>query len=120
MGEVREALRKDGDLTTFADLVTAAGLQEIGSYADGIGPCKNLVITRDQAGNLFEPSGVVTDAHAADLVVHPFTFRVENQFLPLELRNSADGNAPAISSANCTRSCGPGSTASSPTTRRSG
>ena len=33
------------------------------------------------------------DAHAAGLVVHRYTFRPENQFLPPELRSSADPNA---------------------------
>jgi glycerophosphoryl diester phosphodiesterase len=28
----------------------------------------------------------VADAHAAGLVVHPYTFRIENYFLPLECR----------------------------------
>jgi glycerophosphoryl diester phosphodiesterase len=35
----------------------------------------------------------VERAHAADLVVHRYTFRNENQFLPLELRSGADPNA---------------------------
>jgi glycerophosphoryl diester phosphodiesterase len=34
----------------------------------------------------------VSDAHAAGLVVHPYTFRRENQYLPLELRSSTDPN----------------------------
>jgi glycerophosphoryl diester phosphodiesterase len=35
---------------------------------------------------------VVADAHAAGLVVHPYTFRAENQFLPTDLRT---GTVPA-------------------------
>jgi glycerophosphoryl diester phosphodiesterase len=35
----------------------------------------------------------VRDAHAAGLVVHPYTYRVENQFLPANLRIGADPNA---------------------------
>ena len=38
------------------------------------------------------PTSFVRDAHAAGLQVHPYTFRRENQFLPLELRSSADPN----------------------------
>ena len=30
------------------------------------------------------------DAHRAGLLVHPYTFRAENFFLPLELRSSGD------------------------------
>ena len=37
---------------------------------------------------------MIGDAHRFDLVVHPFTFRVENQFLPLQFRSSTDPNAP--------------------------
>ena len=87
-------LRKAGDPTTYADLVTAEGIAGIAGYADGLGPCKNLVIPRDQAGNLLQPTEVVADAHAEGLVVHPYTFRVENQFLPLQFRSGPDGNAP--------------------------
>ena len=38
------------------------------------------------------PTTFVKDAHRAGLDVHPYTFRRENQFLPLELRSSADPN----------------------------
>ena len=34
------------------------------------------------------------NAHKAGLLVHPYTFRRENAFLPLELRSSADLNQP--------------------------
>jgi glycerophosphoryl diester phosphodiesterase len=39
---------------------------------------------------LKQPTDVVKDAHAAKLVVHPFTFRNENTFLPANFRSSAD------------------------------
>jgi glycerophosphoryl diester phosphodiesterase len=78
---------------TYADLVTPAGLADIASYADGIGPDKNMVVARDAAGNLGAPTGLVDAAHAVDLLVHPYTFRNENQFLPADLRSSADPTA---------------------------
>ena len=74
--------------------MTAQGLRAVSRYADGIGPCKNLVIPRNADDTLAEPTAVVRDAHRNGLVVHPFTFRVENQFLPTEFRSSADPNAP--------------------------
>jgi glycerophosphoryl diester phosphodiesterase len=79
-----------GDPRTYADLVTAAGLREIARYADGVGPEKIQVIPRDAAGNLTTPTNLVRDAHAARLQVHPYTFRAENNFLPTNLRSSAD------------------------------
>jgi glycerophosphoryl diester phosphodiesterase len=75
-----------GDPRTYADLVTPAGLAEIATYADGIGPNKDLIVPRDSAGNLQEPTSLVRDAHRAGLVVHPWTFRRENNFLPLDFR----------------------------------
>jgi glycerophosphoryl diester phosphodiesterase len=66
----------------------------VSRYADGIGVCKNVLIPRDAAGNLTTPSPVIADAHRRGLVVHGWTFRRENQFLPTQFRSSADPNAP--------------------------
>jgi glycerophosphoryl diester phosphodiesterase len=83
-----------GDDRTYADLVTPAGLAEIATYADGVGVCKDVMIPRTQTGELAEPTAVIDDAHDAGLVVHGWTFRRENQFLPVEFRSSADPAAP--------------------------
>jgi len=74
---------------TYADLATAAGLREIATYAQGVGPNKNLVIPRGVAGRLGAPTTFVRDAHAAGLAVHPWTFRAENAFLPGEYRRGS-------------------------------
>jgi glycerophosphoryl diester phosphodiesterase len=83
-----------GDPRTYADLVTPTGLDFVSSYADGIGVCKDVLIPRDETGNLLEPTSVVADAHDRRLTVHAWTFRVENQFLPTEFRRGDDPNAP--------------------------
>jgi glycerophosphoryl diester phosphodiesterase len=83
-----------GDPRTYADLVTPAGLADIASYADGVGVCKDVLIPRDAAGNLGAPTTVIADAHDADLVVHGWTFRRENRFLPTQFRSGADPEAP--------------------------
>jgi glycerophosphoryl diester phosphodiesterase len=83
-----------GDPRTYADLVTPAGLDFVRTYAGGIATCKDIVIPRDGAGNLTTPTPVVADARARRLVVHAWTFRAENQFLPTDLRSGADPNAP--------------------------
>ena len=80
----------NGDARTYADLVTPGGLAEIATYADGIGPNKLLVIPRNADGTLRTPTRLVDDAHTVGLVVHPFTFRAENSFLPTELRLGTD------------------------------
>jgi glycerophosphoryl diester phosphodiesterase len=82
-----------GNPRTYADLVTPTGLADIATYADGVGLCKDLMIPRDAAGNLLAPTNVVDDAHREGLVVHGWTFRRENQFLPTQFRSSTDPNA---------------------------
>jgi glycerophosphoryl diester phosphodiesterase len=82
-----------GDPRTYTDLITPAGLAEIATYADGIGPDKNRVIPRDASGALTSPTTLVDDAHGAGLVVHPYTFRSENTFLPLDFRIGSDPRA---------------------------
>jgi glycerophosphoryl diester phosphodiesterase len=79
-----------GDRRTYADLATPAGLEWVARYADGAGPSKDYVVPRDTTGRSLPPTAFVADAHRAGLVVHPYTFRAENTFLPLELRSSAD------------------------------
>jgi glycerophosphoryl diester phosphodiesterase len=75
-----------GDQRTYADLVTPAGLAEIATYADGIGPNKSLIVPRDAQNRLMSPTTLVRDAHRAGLLVHPWTFRRENTFLPEDFR----------------------------------
>ena len=82
-----------GGTTTYGDLGTAAGLRSVAAYADGVGPSKEYVIPRDASGRSLPPTRFVHDAHAAGLVVHPYTFRNENQFLPVEARRGTDPNA---------------------------
>jgi glycerophosphoryl diester phosphodiesterase len=84
-----------GGTTTYGDLATAKGLKAVAKYADGVGPFKDYIIPRDAAGHSLAPTTFVRDAHKAGLVVHPYTFRNENQFLPLEDRSNAgiDPNA---------------------------
>ncbi|HEY7595687.1 MAG TPA: glycerophosphodiester phosphodiesterase [Actinophytocola sp.] len=81
-----------GDPRTYADMTTPAGLRDVARYADGIGPDKNQIIPRDAAGFLTEPTTLVRDAHRAGLIVHPYTFRAENTFLPADFRSSAVPN----------------------------
>jgi glycerophosphoryl diester phosphodiesterase len=90
-----------GRAGTFGDLLTPAGLAEVRTYADGIGPWKPYLISsacvtvvnnacadingdglkNDADRKLLAPSAVVANAHAQGLVVHPFTFRNEQRRL---------------------------------------
>lgn len=81
------------DPRTVADLVKPAGLKWIASFAQGIGPTLDLVIPKDGQGRLTTPTTLVADAHARGLVLHPYTMRNENTFLPADFRRGTDPNA---------------------------
>ena len=87
--------------TDYSDLANEEVLQYIGeAYAEGLGPWKNSFLLRE---DLEEPvdanddgeaqittqltgevTSLIEDAHDADLLVHPYTLRVEETFLTLE------------------------------------
>ena len=96
-----------GDSRTFASLLTPAGLKEIKTYADGIGPWKPYLIPSKQvdANNdgkaddlngdgkiderdrvMMPATSVVKDAHAAGLFVHAYTFRNEAKRLASDFK----------------------------------
>ncbi|MDB5732678.1 MAG: glycerophosphodiester phosphodiesterase [Variovorax sp.] len=83
-----------GDPRTFGAMLTPAGLAEIKTYADGIGPWKPQVMAltivpfKDPpyTGSLAEvntikPTSLIADAHKTGLFVHSYTFRNEPQYL---------------------------------------
>jgi glycerophosphoryl diester phosphodiesterase len=75
------------DPRTYDDLVTPQGLAEIARYADGIGPDKSRIVANNAAGKpLGAPTTLIGDAHSVGLLVHPFTFRPENNFLAADFR----------------------------------
>ena len=39
------------------------------------------------------PFALIGNVHAAGLILHPYTFRAENQFLPADYRIGSDPNA---------------------------
>jgi len=79
-----------GDPRTYADLVTPAGLAEIATYADGVGANKALIFPRDAQNRLLPQTRLIADAHRAGLLVHGWTFRAENNFLPADFQLGSD------------------------------
>jgi glycerophosphoryl diester phosphodiesterase len=79
-----------GDPRDYPALATAEGLAETAGYAAAIGPDKSQVIGLDAAGVASGPTGLVEQAHAAGLLVLPYTFRNENLFVPADLRTDDD------------------------------
>ena len=92
----------------FKDLLTPAGLAEVKTYADGIGPWKYYLISTacktvsagacvDTSGDgvvderdrkLLPPSDIVANAHALGLLVHAYTFRNEQKRLASDFKGN--------------------------------
>lgn len=95
-----------GDKRLFSAMVTPAGLAEIKTYADGIGPWKRYIVsvkgTLGADGKVVDvngdgkvneadaatlpPSTLIADAHKAGLMVHPYTFRNEKRRLAIDYK----------------------------------
>ncbi|KQX19682.1 MULTISPECIES: glycerophosphodiester phosphodiesterase [unclassified Sphingomonas] len=93
---------------TIADMVSPPGLRAIAGYADAIGPYKLLIEPRDAAGQARAPTTLVGDARAAGLLVHSWTFRSENIFLPAGDRIGEDQAARGDAAAEYARFLGYG------------
>lgn len=63
----------------FDVMRTEPGLRQIASYADGIGPSLNHVLTATQhpSPGSVKSTGLVEAAHAKGLLVHPYTVRAD-------------------------------------------
>ena len=61
--------------------LTDAGLKAIAQYADGIGPDKSSVIPVNADRTVGPPTDLVQRAHAAGLLVHIYTIRIDKEFL---------------------------------------
>jgi glycerophosphoryl diester phosphodiesterase len=100
-----------GDSRTYGDLRTPDGLNEISRYADGIGPWKRQIVSvkgtdvngdgkaddvngdgvvNDADKTLTAPTSLVKDAHAANLLVHPYTFRNEDRYLAADYKGDPE------------------------------
>jgi glycerophosphoryl diester phosphodiesterase len=77
-----------GDPRSYLDLMGDAGLAEIATYADAIGPHKWMVVQFSPAGA--SDTGLARRARNFKLGIHVWTLRAENEFLPVELRSSGD------------------------------
>ena len=96
-----------GDARTFASLLSPAGLKEVKTYADGVGPWKPYLIASKQVDanqdgkpddlngdgkiderdrEMMAPTDVVKNAHEVGLFVHAYTFRSEAKRLASDFK----------------------------------
>ena len=76
-------LKAEGAKQTYLDMAMPAGLKQVATYAQGVGPSKSYIISNNPSQTT---TSFVKDAHQAGLKVHPYTLRPENHFLPTHLR----------------------------------
>lgn len=74
--------------TDYDVLKTASGLREIAKIADGVGPWIYQLFTLAEIDGQPISSGFVRAAHAAGLLVHPYTFRADD--LPPGFENMSE------------------------------
>ena len=79
------------DNRTYNDLISAKGLQKITKYATAIGIHKDLLIPRNSSHKLLSPTPLVSNAHGVKLLVHAWSFRNEDIFLPLDFQGNPQG-----------------------------
>jgi glycerophosphoryl diester phosphodiesterase len=75
-------------------MVTPAGLREISTYAQGVGPSVQRVFLGRDGRPVARRSRLVEQAHRAQLAVFTWTLRAENAFLPAHLRIGDAPGAP--------------------------
>ena len=106
-----------GDPRTYADLVTPAGLAEIATYADGVGPWKRYIVgaaaadangdgdaddvngdgaVNDADRTATGPTALIEDAHDVGLFVHAYTWRNEGQYLLSDYGGQPGAGVPAV------------------------
>lgn len=68
----------DEAATDYDWLCSEPGLAEVARIADAIGPWVNKLYAPGPAGGPPRSTGLVEQAHSAGLLVHPYTFRVDD------------------------------------------
>ncbi len=118
---------KAGDKRNFDVMVTPAGLAEIKTYADGIGPWKRYIVSikgtigadgkpvdvnkdgkiNDADATSTAPTSLIADAHKAGLFVHPFTFRNESRRAGVRLQQGRQERIRACTTSSAWTACSP-------------
>lgn len=77
--------------TTYRAMSSPDGLAGVATYADWVAVETAMVVPRTAAGACDAPTPLVADAHAAGLKVAVWTFRAEDDFLPVDHRGDPAG-----------------------------
>ena len=66
----------------YSWMFEVGGMKTISEYADGVGPWMSMIVNPDSSRGKLNISALVERAHAAELKVHPYTFRLDPEALP--------------------------------------
>ena len=66
---------------TYKELLQPASLKELSATIAGIGPYKRYIVPENEKHEKLPPTTLIADAHKVGLLVHPYTFRNEDQYL---------------------------------------
>ncbi len=87
-----EILPKEGVELNLVQLIDSAssnpwmfeadGMERLSAFADGVGPEKGLVVSRESAKGNIQVTDLVAQAHAAGMQVHPYTYRLDPGQVP--------------------------------------
>jgi glycerophosphoryl diester phosphodiesterase len=77
-----------GNKTTYLELLKPASLKELSKTISGIGPYKRYIIRANTKNErVLPPTTLIADAHSVGLLVHPYTFRGEENYLLKDYNN---------------------------------
>ena len=71
-----------GSETSYPWMFERDGMEKLAGFADGIGPAKGLIISRESTTSNLKITPLVSLAHAAGLKVHPYTYRIDPGQVP--------------------------------------
>jgi len=71
-----------GGASSYPWMFEADGMDRLSEYADGVGPEKGLVVSRNSRRGEIEVTDFVARAHAAGMEVHPYTYRLDPGQVP--------------------------------------
>ncbi|GAB2251744.1 hypothetical protein Droror1_Dr00004591 [Drosera rotundifolia] len=74
---------------TYAEITSDEYFDYIRQYCVGIGPWKDTIVPVGANNYLELPTDLIARAHAHDLQVHPYTYRLENTYLHYDFHQDA-------------------------------
>ena len=71
-----------GDTEDYPWMFQQGGMARLAQYADGVGPSHSMVVSSDSTAGNIKVTDLVSQAHAAGMQVHPYTYRKDSGQIP--------------------------------------